>query len=82
MSPKTSESGGGGTGGPGSGRTTVLAVVGLVLVFVFQNRDATRIRLLSSVVTVPLWTALLATAVLGMLCGAYFSKRRGGGGVE
>ncbi|MEU8650621.1 DUF1049 domain-containing protein [Streptomyces sp. NPDC048737] len=85
MSPKTSESGGktsgtgGGTGGaPAPTRITVLAFALLALIFIFENTGATRIRLLvpEATVTVPLWTAMLATGAVGALCGAYAVRRR------
>ncbi|MFJ9737571.1 DUF1049 domain-containing protein [Streptomyces sp. NPDC101166] len=80
MSAKTSESGGK-TGGQGTGATpariTVSALAVLAVVFIFENTGATRIRLLVPEVTMPLWTALLATGVIGALCGAYAVRRRG-----
>ncbi|MEV6614372.1 DUF1049 domain-containing protein [Streptomyces sp. NPDC051051] len=81
MSPKTSESDGktSGTGGaPTPARITVLALALLALIFVFENTGATRIRLLvpEVTVTVPLWTAMLATGAVGALCGAYAVRRR------
>ncbi|WP_055533861.1 LapA family protein [Streptomyces graminilatus] len=87
MSPKTSESGGkagggtgGGTGGARGlltpGRATVGALAVLALIFIFENTRATMIRLLIPEVTMPLWMALLGTAVIGALCGAYFMRRR------
>ncbi|WP_427918866.1 DUF1049 domain-containing protein [Streptomyces sp. cg40] len=79
MSPKTTES------GTGTGqrerlltpaRTTVLLLAVLALIFIFENTHDTKIRLLIPEVTMPLWMALLATAVIGALCGAYFMRRR------
>lgn len=58
------------------GRVAVLLLAALALIFIFENTRATRIRLLIPEVTVPLWTALLATALIGALCGAYFMRRR------
>ncbi len=52
----------------------VLAV--LALVFIFQNTQNTEIRLLVTEVTMPLWMALLGTALVGALCGAFFMRRR------
>ncbi|SEE74182.1 Protein of unknown function [Streptomyces sp. 3213] len=79
MSPKTTESGGR-TGQRERlltpARTTVLLLAVLALVFIFENTRDTRIRLLIPEVTMPLWMALLATAVIGALCGAYFMRRR------
>ncbi|MDQ0597818.1 putative integral membrane protein [Streptomyces canus] len=79
MSPKTSESVGAtsGKGGPVTpARAVVLLLAVLALIFIFENTRATRIRLLIPEVTMPLWMALLATGVIGALCGAYFMKRR------
>ena len=92
MSPKSSKRHGtaesskgpgtaGGRGGglrqsmtPGRVAVLVLAVLGLI--FIFENTHATRIRLLIPEVTMPLWTALLATAIIGFLCGGYVLRRR------
>ncbi|WP_406221627.1 LapA family protein [Streptomyces canus] len=79
MSPKTSA---GGTTKARSeavtpARVVVLLLAVLALTFIFENTRATRIRLLVPEVTMPLWTALLATGLIGALCGAYFMKRRG-----
>lgn len=83
MSPKTSERGGpaagksGGRGGPvTSSRGSVVLLAVLVLILGFENTRATRIRILLPEVTMPLWMALLATGVIGALCGAYSVKRR------
>ncbi|MFI5820704.1 LapA family protein [Streptomyces rishiriensis] len=76
---KTAESGGmsGGLGAAATpGRIAVLVLAALALVFVFGNTRATKIRLLVPVVTMPLWTALLATGLIGALCGAYFAYTR------
>ncbi|MFI9827721.1 MAG: LapA family protein [Streptomyces sp.] len=79
MSPKTSESGSG-AGGRSSAvtpaRIVVLLLAVLALIFIFENTGQTKIRLLIPEVTMPLWTALLATGLIGALCGAYFMKRR------
>ncbi|MER5199025.1 LapA family protein [Streptomyces sp. NPDC002755] len=78
MSPKTSESGRRNEALT-PGRIVVLALAVLTLIFIFQNTRPTKIRLLIPEVTVPLWTALLAMWVIGLLCGAsfaYFRKRR------
>ncbi|MER6135053.1 LapA family protein [Streptomyces sp. NPDC001815] len=80
MSPKTSQSGGGARAGGGNlltpGRVAVVVLAVLALVFIFENTRATRIRLLVPEVTMPLWMALLGTALIGALCGAYFMGRR------
>ncbi|MFJ9819236.1 LapA family protein [Streptomyces sp. NPDC101151] len=79
MSPKTSD-GDPATGGKGGltipARIAVPALALLALVLVFENTRATRIRLLGPEVTMPLWTALLATGLIGALCGAWAMKRR------
>ncbi|MDQ1066443.1 LapA family protein [Streptomyces canus] len=79
MSPKISA--GGATkdrsGAVTPARMVVLPLAVLALIFIFENTGATRIRLLVPEVTMPLWTALLATGLIGALCGAYFMKRRG-----
>jgi uncharacterized integral membrane protein len=85
MNPKTSQGGsrpaGGKRGGLGGmltpARVTVLLLAILALIFIFENTRTTEIRLLIPEVTMPLWTALLGTGVIGALCGAYFMKRRG-----
>ncbi|MCH0563423.1 MULTISPECIES: DUF1049 domain-containing protein [unclassified Streptomyces] len=79
MSSKTSESTGtrtrrGVTLTPA--RITVLVLAVLAVIFIFENTRSTKIRLLIPEVTVPLWTALLATGLIGALFGAYFMRRR------
>ncbi|POX46590.1 LapA family protein [Streptomyces sp. Ru72] len=82
MSPKTSRraatSGGTDQGRQGltPRRVAVLVLAALVLVFVFENTQRTRIRLFVPLVTMPLWLALLGTGVIGALCGALFVSRR------
>jgi len=57
-------------------RISMLVLAVLTLIFIFQNTDETKIRLLIPEVVMPLWAALLATALVGALCGAYFTRRR------
>jgi uncharacterized integral membrane protein len=83
MTAKTSESGrkaGGLRGGPGGAltpaRVTVVVLVVLALIFIFENTRETEIRLLVPLVTMPLWLALLAMGVIGALFGAFFMRRR------
>ncbi|MFH8798897.1 DUF1049 domain-containing protein [Streptomyces sp. NPDC017936] len=74
MGTKTSERGTkAGRRGPEltPGRIAVLVLAALALIFIFENRGPTEIRLLVPVVTLPLWVALLATALIGAVCGAY-----------
>ena len=58
------------------GRVTMLVLAVLTLVFIFENTQQTEIRLLIPEVTMPLWAALLATGLIGALCGAYFCMGR------
>ncbi|MER5434491.1 DUF1049 domain-containing protein [Streptomyces sp. NPDC002588] len=85
MSPKTSKSSkssgarhrsGGWRQAMTPGRVTVLVLAVLTLIFIFENTQKTRIRLLIPEVTMPLWAALLATGIVGALFGAYFMGRR------
>lgn len=57
-------------------RIVVLVLAALALIFIFENTQDTRIRLIIPEVTLPLWTALLATAVIGALVGGYVMRRR------
>ncbi|NBE56462.1 DUF1049 domain-containing protein [Streptomyces boluensis] len=81
MSSSASSNGGGKQSGKKGGlltpgRLSVAALGILGLVFIFENTSHTKIRLLIPEVTMPLWTALLATGVIGALCGAFLMKRR------
>lgn len=84
MTAKTTSQSGRKAGGAQSGRRgaptpkgiTVLVLLGLALVFIFENTRETEIRLLVPLVTMPLWLALLAMGVIGALVGAYFMGRR------
>lgn len=81
MSPKTTESAPSGGKSRLAGQVTpgriVVAVLGvLALIFIFENTRSTRIRLIVPEVTMPLWVALLATGLIGALCGAYAMRRR------
>ncbi|UUU26040.1 LapA family protein [Streptomyces sp. DSM 40750] len=58
------------------GRVVVGVLAALALVFVFQNTQKTEVTLLVSEVSMPLWMALLGTALIGAVCGAYFMRRR------
>ncbi|MEU6802657.1 LapA family protein [Streptomyces neyagawaensis] len=55
------------------GRVTVGLLAFLALVFIFENTRTTKIRLLIPEVTMPLWLALLGTALIGVVCGAYWA---------
>ncbi|WP_460070920.1 LapA family protein [Streptomyces sp. YKOK-I1] len=58
------------------GRVTMMVLAALTLIFIFENTQETKIRLLIPEVTMPLWAALLATGLIGALCGAYFGMGR------
>ncbi|MFE0700256.1 DUF1049 domain-containing protein [Streptomyces sp. NPDC058872] len=58
------------------GRIAMLVVAIITLVFIFENTREVKIRLLIPEVTLPLYVALLATALLGAACGYYFAARR------
>ncbi|MFE9461025.1 LapA family protein [Streptomyces californicus] len=78
MSPKDVSSGGGrGTGWITPGRVVVALLVVLVAVFICVNTNKVTIRVLIPEVTMPLWLALLAVFVIGLLCGGYLFRRRG-----
>ncbi|MEU2546179.1 lipopolysaccharide assembly protein LapA domain-containing protein [Streptomyces roseolus] len=57
------------------GRIGMAVVAVLLLVFIFENTRDVRIRLLVPEVTMPLYLALLATALLGAACGWYAARR-------
>ncbi|CAM5742934.1 hypothetical protein SALBM311S_08095 [Streptomyces alboniger] len=53
-------------------------ITAIALVFIFENRADTEIRLLIPIVTMPLWGALLIAWGLGMLaCVVTVRRRRG-----
>lgn len=58
------------------GRIAIGVVLVLLLVFIFENTRQVRIRLLIPEVSMPLYLALLATALLGAVCGYYAAARR------
>ncbi|MFJ9339844.1 DUF1049 domain-containing protein [Streptomyces sp. NPDC101733] len=76
MSTHTRKDGSKGRGAITPARAGMIALAVLTLVFIFENRRSTKIRLLIPEVTMPLWVALLIAAVLGALCGAYAVRRR------
>ncbi|WP_330465355.1 LapA family protein [Streptomyces longwoodensis] len=78
MSTKTSErrTGESRTRALSPARIAVLVLAVLGLVFIFENTADTEIRLLVPVVTMPLWVALLATGLIGALCGSCLTLAR------
>ena len=51
-------------------------ITAVALIFIFENRASTEIRLLVPLVTMPLWGALLIAWALGMLAWAFTLRRR------
>ncbi|MGA5067622.1 DUF1049 domain-containing protein [Streptomyces exfoliatus] len=80
MSPKdTSRTSGGGRSGFTSltpGRVGMALLAAVTLIFIFENTGDVKIRILIPEVTMPLYLALLATAILGAACGFYVAARR------
>ncbi|WBB62108.1 LapA family protein [Streptomyces sp. WMMC500] len=68
------------TGGPRHAltprRVVAIVLAALGLAFIFQNTRRTRIQLLFWEVTTPLWLALLAVTVIGMIVGWTLQRRR------
>ncbi|MDP9861009.1 MULTISPECIES: lipopolysaccharide assembly protein LapA domain-containing protein [Streptosporangium] len=54
---------------------TALALAALGVIFIAQNRDRVRIQWLTFSVTSPLWTALLAVMLVGVLIGLLLRRR-------
>ncbi|MFF6906603.1 LapA family protein [Streptomyces sp. NPDC012389] len=78
MSPKDVMSGGRrGTGLWTPGRIAVGVLVVLVIVFICVNTRTVTIRVLIPEVTMPLWLALLAMFLIGLVCGGYLFRRKG-----
>ncbi|MEU2508631.1 lipopolysaccharide assembly protein LapA domain-containing protein [Streptomyces sp. NPDC007863] len=77
MSPKDTAGTGRGDrfGALTPGRIGMAVVAVLLLVFIFENTGDVKIRLLVPEVTMPLYLALLATALLGAACGWYAARR-------
>ncbi|MEU0161568.1 LapA family protein [Streptomyces sp. NPDC006261] len=78
MSPKDARSDGRrSTGLWTPGRIAVGVLVVLVLVFICVNTGKVTIRVLIPEVTMPLWLALLAMFLIGLVCGGYLFRRKG-----
>ncbi|WP_353945722.1 LapA family protein [Streptomyces sp. HUAS MG91] len=79
MSPKdtasTAKSGGSSAFTPA--RIGILVLFVLLLVFIFENTRQVKIRMIIPELSMPLYLALLITAVIGGICGGYFVARRG-----
>ncbi|MEV2210525.1 hypothetical protein AB0H86_03255 [Streptomyces sp. NPDC050997] len=62
---------------PGVRRALPFVVISAIaLVFIFENRASTEIRLLIPLVTMPLWGALMIAWGLGLLACAVTVRRR------
>ncbi|MBK5995682.1 LapA family protein [Streptomyces microflavus] len=77
MSPKDVTSDGRrGTGVWTPGRVAVAVLVALVIVFICVNTQKVTIRVIVPEVTMPLWLALLAMFLIGLVCGGYLFRRK------
>ncbi|MFJ8228851.1 LapA family protein [Streptomyces sp. NPDC094448] len=83
MSPKDAprvqrrgRGGGGFTGWFTPARTALVVLVALAIVFMAENTEQVRIRLIIPLVTMPLYLALLLMFVIGALCGGLFFRRK------
>ncbi|MGN5635320.1 DUF1049 domain-containing protein [Streptomyces sp. AC154] len=77
MSPKDVSSGGKGSSGAFTpARILVLVIAVLSVVFIAENTEDVKVRLIIPLVTMPLYVALIVMFVAGMACGAYFFRRR------
>ncbi|MGN9795714.1 hypothetical protein ACTMTU_32065 [Streptomyces sp. OZ13] len=62
---------------PGVRRLAPFALItAIALVFIFENRESVKIRLLVPEVTMPLWGALLIAWALGILGAVIILRRR------
>lgn len=56
----------------------IVAIVLVVaaLIFVFQNRDETKIQFINATFQAPLWTVLLLMLIIGFIGGWFLRRRR------
>ncbi|MFD3973162.1 LapA family protein [Streptomyces cyaneofuscatus] len=59
------------------GRIAVAVLVVLAIVFICVNTQKVTIRVLIPEVTMPLWLALLAMFLIGLVSGGYLFRRKG-----
>jgi uncharacterized integral membrane protein len=57
-------------------RTAVVVLLALAIVFMAENTQQVKIRLIVPLVTMPLYLALLLMFIIGALCGGLFFHRR------
>lgn len=62
----------------GPSARTILAVVLAILaiVFIAENHQKVRIRVIVPVVSIPVWAALAAMFIIGGACGLLVARRR------
>jgi uncharacterized integral membrane protein len=53
-----------------------IVLVAAALIFVFQNREETRIQFINATFQAPLWTALLIMLIIGFVVGWFLRRRR------
>ena len=56
----------------------IIAIVLVVaaLIFIFQNREETRIQFINATFQAPLWTVLLTMLIIGSIVGWFLRRRR------
>ena len=54
-----------------------LVLLALAIVFIAENTRQVKIRVIVPVVTMPLWAALTAMLVIGVIVGAFLHSRTG-----
>ncbi|CAL99499.1 uncharacterized protein DUF1049 [Saccharopolyspora erythraea NRRL 2338] len=55
---------------------TGLVLVALAVVFILENRHVVDIRVFVPVVTMPLWTALVAVMLVGIVVGLLLNRQK------
>ena len=58
--------------------TAAAVLVAILVVFIVENTRRTRIRFIVPIVTVPVWIALFAATVIGVVAGALIGRHRRG----
>lgn len=77
MSPKDVSSGSRhSTGAFSPARILVLVIAVLSVVFIAENTQEVKVRLIVPLVTMPMYVWLIVMFLAGMACGAYVFRRR------
>ena len=77
MSPKDVSSGSKhSTGAFAPARILVLVIAVLSIVFIVENTNEVKVRLIIPLVTMPMYVWLIVMFLAGMACGAYAFRRR------